>query len=339
MVRPQNNQGFSLASVMVGVAIVGIVAVGTLSLFENMTKSQNMADFRTQRDVLVEEIRAHLSDTQACRATFGSISLLTNGYSETISQIRNADNSVKWETATPYSNNTYRISGLVFNYTPGTSPTNPSTATANLMVQLQAMKKVAGVNVSDPKFINISIKRNSTTGAMLECIASAKMSDGIWQRTATVNDIFYTGGNVGVGSASPATTLDVDGGVRAGDESRVTQCDSSLEGVLRYNKSTHRMEFCDGTQFRNIGSVCRKVSDSGPAPSYVSRASCAPDEVMTGGGGICEAPGYGLCSGISRGTPTFFGPDSTLPNTFTVDCWNPATSTEACSIAYAICCK
>ncbi|MBY0316657.1 MAG: hypothetical protein K2Q26_14125 [Bdellovibrionales bacterium] len=209
MARPQYNKGFSLASVMVGVAIVGIVAVGTLSLFENMTKSQNMADFRTQRDVLVEEIRAHLSDTQACRATFGSISLLTNGHTEAITQIRNADNSVKWMTATPYSSNTYRISNLVFNYTPGTTATNPSTATANLMVQLQAIKKVAGINVSDPKFINISIKRNPTTGAMLECIASAKMSDGIWQRSNNVNDIFYASGNVGVGSALPQSTFEI----------------------------------------------------------------------------------------------------------------------------------
>ena len=202
-----SNRGFSLASVMVGVAIVGIVAVGTLSLFENMTKSQNMADFRTQRDVLVEEIRSHLSDTQACRATLGSISLLTDGHSEAITQIRNADNSPKWITATPYSSNTYRISSLVFNYTPGTSPTNPSTATANLMVQLQALKKVAGVNVSDPKYINISIKRNPTTGAMLECIASAKMSDGIWQHSTNVNDIFYSGGLVGIGTSNPSFPL------------------------------------------------------------------------------------------------------------------------------------
>ncbi|MBY0316656.1 MAG: hypothetical protein K2Q26_14120 [Bdellovibrionales bacterium] len=202
-----SNRGFSLASVMVGVAIVGIVAVGTLSLFENMTKSQNMADFRTQRDVLVEEIRSHLSDTQACRATLGSISLLTDGHSEAITQIRNADSSVKWMTATPYSSNTYRISSLVFNYTPGTSPTNPSTATANLMVQLQALKKVAGINVSDPKYINISIKRNPTTGAMLECIASAKMSDGIWQRSTSVNDIFYSSGSVGIGTTNPTARL------------------------------------------------------------------------------------------------------------------------------------
>lgn len=146
-------------------------------------------------------------------------------------------------------------------------------------------------------------------------------------------------GRIGIGTSFPATRLDVLGGVRPGNQAQAPNCDPSLEGTLRYNNFQRRMEYCDGTSFRSVFPVCRRVIAYGPAPAYNSVAQCAPDEIMTGGGGACETPGSGLCSGTSKGTPTYFGPHTTIAQAFSVDCWDPVAGTEACSMAIAICCK
>lgn len=50
---------------------------------------------------------------------------------------------------------------------------------------------------------------------------------------------------------NPLVSLDVDNGVRSG---WVTEgCDSDLEGVIRYNSSSQKLEFCDGVDWIETG--------------------------------------------------------------------------------------
>jgi hypothetical protein len=45
--------------------------------------------------------------------------------------------------------------------------------------------------------------RKDSSGNLLDCIALSKMSDGIWRQSAnSAWDIFYQGGNVGIGTGS-----------------------------------------------------------------------------------------------------------------------------------------
>jgi prepilin-type N-terminal cleavage/methylation domain-containing protein len=55
------------------------------------------------------------------------------------------------------------------------------------------------------------------------------------------------GGNVGIGTTNPVTTLDVAGGLKTGDETQVLICNAATEGSQRYNKANHKMEFCGST--------------------------------------------------------------------------------------------
>ena len=80
------------------------------------------------------------------------------------------------------------------------------------------------------------------------------------------------GGNVGIGTASPGTTLDVNGGIRAGSSTVVTvTCNAGNEGIERYNYSTHFKEYCNGsnwTQFTvQAAASTIGVSTSGPPVS------------------------------------------------------------------------
>ena len=89
------------------------------------------------------------------------------------------------------------------------------------------------------------------------------------QWTTSGTGISYTGGKVGIGNATPGTTLDVNGGIRAGASTVVTAtCNAATEGVERYNYSTHFKEYCNGsawTQFTvQAAASTIGVSTSGP---------------------------------------------------------------------------
>lgn len=211
----KNNRGFSLVSVMVGVGLIAIVAMGTLSLFENMNKSQNFQELRTQGDVFNEEIRAHLSDAIACKKTLATASL-TNGAITNLPAILEASSAVKTALGSTYGNGTFKVTNIKFAYTPGDITTaGVTTGQGVLQIEMQAIKKVAGATQLRPREVAIRVTKNTATGALVECISMAKMTDGIWQRASTINDIYFAGGNVGVGITSPVDAFAVSGRITA----------------------------------------------------------------------------------------------------------------------------
>jgi hypothetical protein len=63
------------------------------------------------------------------------------------------------------------------------------------------------------------------------------------------------GGNVGIGTATAGTKLDVNGGIRAGSNTVVTACTAADEGTQRYNYTKHAIEWCNGSGWITAGSV------------------------------------------------------------------------------------
>jgi trimeric autotransporter adhesin len=61
--------------------------------------------------------------------------------------------------------------------------------------------------------------------------------------TVGTSQLVVSGGNVGIGTASPATKLDVAGGIRVGSEAAA--CAAGLTGAIRYN--TGNLEYCNGS--------------------------------------------------------------------------------------------
>jgi Flp pilus assembly protein TadG len=97
----------------------------------------------------------------------------------------------------------------------------------------------------------------------------------------------------------------------------------------------------DGANFKCMKKSCRFVTNIGSAPNYISNARCDSDEIMESGGGFCETLGSGLCSGTTKGVMHFNAPDPGDPDgkSWSTDCFSFDFGGEACSQAYAYCCK
>lgn len=193
---------------------MGVIALGTASMFQSLSKGQSFQELRTQGDIFVEEVRAHLSDPAACRATFENPDFSTSLAAlatSAVPKIRNADLTDKYLLATPYGGGTFQITELRFVYVPGDTIPLSGTATkgqGDLEIHMRSTKEVAGNEDLRPREITIAIEKTAT-GTVRDCIALAKMSDGIWQRTPAIADIFFQGRNVGIGTPNPSQALEI----------------------------------------------------------------------------------------------------------------------------------
>lgn len=97
------------------------------------------------------------------------------------------------------------------------------------------------------------------------CNGSNWISWGVW--TENSGDIYYNIGDVGIGTNSPASALDINGGVRIGYDGG--SCTGTNKGTLRYTSASDAWEYCNGSAWspfkepctaptlcQNIGDVC-----------------------------------------------------------------------------------
>jgi len=66
------------------------------------------------------------------------------------------------------------------------------------------------------------------------------------------NQLATSGGNVGVGTATPTQKLEVNGGVKLG---AVATCGTAAAGTIRFDATTSLFEGCDGTNWRTFTST------------------------------------------------------------------------------------
>jgi hypothetical protein len=105
-------------------------------------------------------------------------------------------------------------------------------------------------------------------------------------------------GNVGIGTTNPVTKLAVNGDVQIGNSSAT--CDATTEGSQRYNSSSKKMEFCNGTTWGEIGGgssssscrVCVQCSGATEQCSSYSSGDVKQDTALSGTSGL------GSCSNV-----------------------------------------
>ena len=91
------------------------------------------------------------------------------------------------------------------------------------------------------------IKSANGVGAVVGEMAIYTRNAGTLQESVRINGA----GSMGIGTISPATKLDVAGGVKIGNETAT--CASGLDGTIRYNSTSHAFEYCNATAWAALG--------------------------------------------------------------------------------------
>ncbi len=165
-------------------------------------------EFRAEANILNQEVNAILGQTEACTATMLNANVATAGAVTNITSIKMGDGTDKYVLNTPYGDRTTLITSMTFEYT-GDTPPSTVAGTGILTMNLSAHRSVLGSKVLRPRQIAVQVNKTGA-GTFSSCTALANMTDGIWQRSmVNTNDIYFNGGNVGIGTANPLTRLHV----------------------------------------------------------------------------------------------------------------------------------
>jgi len=128
--------------------------------------------------------------------------------------------------------------------------------------------------------------------------------------------------------------------LRSQNTAIVSTVDTVNTGMDHSAECAKKGELWDGTACvmarTDVKVTCRLAGGRGAKPGYVSVAKCAPGEFVTGGGGMANQPGSKVCDSKAAAFIHATVPDG---SGWAVDAYKADISGDACTVAYAICCK
>ncbi|MBY0554487.1 type II secretion system GspH family protein [bacterium] len=285
-----SKKAFSLVELMVVVGLVSIIGAAIASLITSASKSQKGIQAKDQQREVTAEIRNLLSNKIACTNTFTGLNP-QSGIS--VNMLKDANGASKYSINTNDKTNFLTFKSFkVNNWQADAGYTNQGNA--DLLVGLSKVGDTGTVKDLAPDTITLKIKRDGS-GNITECFALGSMSGGgFWQSSpSNSSDIFFSGGNVGVGTSAPSAKLEVNGSIKTGTASTGASCAGNPEGAFAYDSGNQSPVFCSNT------GLWTPMGGSNCAGTLVNMYQC-PGSVSLGGG----AWGYYGCQSQIQSQPT-----------------------------------
>jgi len=234
------KNGFGIIEVIVASGLMAIVSVGIITLLTDIVKTQRGIQAKDLQREIMAEIRTLLNNKTACLNSFiggDPAASFTRDY------IKDSANANRFSKNNNDQSNSLKY--IEFKIEGWQSDAGYTTqGLASLMVTLEKQGSVSGVK-QIRQGIKLKIKRDAA-GNITECFSIGSSSDGFWQISPNnVSNIYYNGGNVGIGTDAPAAMLDVAGSIRPGNAgvSAGAPC-GAAEGAIAYDLVAHAPVLC-----------------------------------------------------------------------------------------------
>ena len=232
----KNKKAFGLVEILIATGLMAVVALGLATMLSNAGKAQKGIQAKDMQREVMAEISTHLSNKSACLKSFGGSNPNTPF---TRSSIKDALNNNKYVVGTNHGSNLVQYKEFrIEDWSPDAGYTTQGRA--NLTVKLTKLGDVIGVkDIQQSTGLRIKLDASNNIS---ECYSIGSSSDGFWKASpSNISDIYFSGGNVGIGTTSPVAKLDVTGNlalngkdtIQAGDSwLRLNQSSAYLSGTL-----------------------------------------------------------------------------------------------------------
>jgi prepilin-type N-terminal cleavage/methylation domain-containing protein len=207
------TDGFSLIEVLVTLGVASAILLTTLSMTDTLNRSNTNAQQQSEIVYLQSEIYSLLRDNSACIRTFTGVAAPDFGSTYSLpTQLRRADNTVAFQTGTPYAKTGLTIQNMEFgDFIPDNSAVNPNIGNSTLHLTIRKLGAPTGLQTV-VRDIKIKVTRDNATRNVVNCVAIAGTRE-LWNLNPD-GSIHYNGGNVGIGVSNPQVALDVNGEVQ-----------------------------------------------------------------------------------------------------------------------------
>lgn len=197
--------GFSMMEGIVGMGLLGGVAVLGMKLTDMSSSSRGSQESKINSQALTSQIKGYLDNVDACRITLGGIDATTGG---TITEIKNKVGSIMFTTGKKYDGVTLVSLSLL--------PPNPANGSyinlparlgfVDLMAKLKGKESAGGIEVT--KKLRVWIMTQAAgSGVIAKCSSTSPSNDTVWSRSYwDASNIFYDGALVGTGGPVGSNT-------------------------------------------------------------------------------------------------------------------------------------
>lgn len=195
--RLLNQSGMTLVETMVAASLLAGLAVAGMTLFKNQSSGQKTIEANYEITNLFQQIRVVLSDQGNCTSSFVGQSFTAGNPTAIIKDVSGTPTTV-YSVNTPISGTLVRITSYRIERSPLPLPGNETWLKINF-------SKGRGTLMENTTKM-MKLVYTPTGGNIQTCYAYNNSTDSYWLQ-GTPPNIYFTAGNVGIGTSNPIQQL------------------------------------------------------------------------------------------------------------------------------------
>lgn len=166
-----NQNGFSIASVVIAMSIMSVITLGVTTLIQNSMKSVTYIEDKLSAINLQNELNMDFSDSRVCKNTLKNLKVVSEGEDQVVPAIKSSNDRIVYKAPTTYDR--LNIDRILLENVNVAAPN--TTGRMNLSLNLKRQRE--GVADLKPVTVPLSVVTDGT-GRIASCVALGSEEDG-----------------------------------------------------------------------------------------------------------------------------------------------------------------